>query len=423
MKYLSMTRKIKVLLPAIIFGVSIIFFVWVTATRPLSKPSPSKERVWIVEVITAQPKMLAPALTLYGKVETPHLTKAVSPNKGRVQSLLVKEGERVSTGQLLLALDERDFKLRLVQTEARVNELTAEIENEKIKFKNDQKALNYELSLLKLAKVAVERLRQLKTKNLGSDAAIDQAQENVERQKIAVNSRRLALNGYQSRVSSLQAKLQGTQADHDLATLDWDRSRIISPYEGYVASVDVTEGDQVVANQLLLTVYPTKSLEVKAMVPAPYQEEIQSAIAENSHLEASAKIGSTEIQLILDRVAAQADARGIDGIFYFTNHNDSIRIGRLIEITLYRPAHKDSVVVPRQALYGRNRIYKIVNNRLTALPVEIIGEYRHPSDTPGLLISSSSIKAGDLIVTNHLPNAVEGMLVTVSDQPKAVIEK
>ncbi len=410
-EYFIKIRKSSVFLPVIILGLSIVFFVWTTATRPVDTPSPVKERVWIVEAITAQPRSHAPTMVLYGTIETPDLMKAAAPNKGRVQTVLVREGDRVSAGQLLLALDERDFRFRLLQTEARVKELSAEIENEQIRFKNDQKGLGYESNLLKLSKAAVSRIKKLKIKNLVSETAVDEAQENLEKQKLTVNKRRLSLNGYQSRLLILDARRQGVLADRDLARLDLERSAIKSPYEGYVAKIDVSEGDQVVANQLLLTLYPTHSLEVKAMIPAPYRAEIQSAIAEQLPLEATAEIGKTELFLDLNRVSGQADTRGINAIFAFKEIDDSIRIGGLIEIKLHRPARANSVVIPPEALYGRNRIYKINDNRLSSLKVEVVGEYRDPHHGSGVLISSPSLEAGDLILTSYLPNAVDGMQV------------
>ena len=173
-----------------------------------------------------------------------------------------------------------------------------------------------------------------------------------------------------------------------------------------------------VANQLLLTLYPIRSLEVKAMIPAPYQEEIQSAIAENIPLEATAGIGRTEMHLKLNRVSGQADTRGINAIFAFKEVDNSIRIGGLIEIKLHRPARANSVVLPPEALYGRNRIYTIRDNRLSSLEVEVVGEYRDPNHDSGILISSPSLEAGDLILTSYLPNAVDGMRVEFRDRNK-----
>jgi len=411
-------KKLKIYFPIIILGMSIIFFLSLKATRPVSIPSPVKEQVWIVNAETIQPRFLSPTLVLYGTVETPDLMKATAPNKGRVEKVVVREGDRISVGQMLLALDERDFRFRLQQADARVKELSAEIENEQIKFKNDQKGLAYESNLVKLSQAAVKRTQKLKHKNLVSDASVDEAQENLEKQKILFNNRKLSLNSYQSRLSILEARRLGAQADRDLAQLDLERSSIVSPYEGYVAKIDVSEGDQVVANQLLLTLYPTHSLEVKAMIPAPFQGELQSAITKNISLKASAKIGRTELQLDLDRISGQADTRGIDAIFAFKDYDDSIRVGSLVEVKMHRPPRKNSVVLPPESLYGRNRIYKIINNRLSSLEVEIIGEHRNPNHHSGVLISSPSLESGDLILTSYLPNAADGMQVKIRNKSK-----
>ncbi|MGB0462234.1 MAG: biotin/lipoyl-binding protein, partial [Flavobacteriales bacterium] len=60
---------------------------------------------------------------------------------GRIGARPVTEGQRVSEGELLVALDEADIQPALAQAEAQVNDLKAQIRSEQVRYRNDQAAL------------------------------------------------------------------------------------------------------------------------------------------------------------------------------------------------------------------------------------------------------------------------------------------
>lgn len=406
-----MIRNTKVIRPLVILGISVLVFLGLKITRPVHRPVDTRERIWTVDTVIARPAPLSPALTLYGQLETSDLTRAAASNRGRVQQVLVREGQRITPGQLMLTLDERDFQPARLQAQAKVQEFLAEIDREQLRFESDKKALKHELSLLKLAEAAVARAVTMKAKNLGSNASLDEAREALENQKLAANSRQYSLNEYAIRLSILKAKLQQQQAELQIAELDLERSRIHAPFEGYVADVEVAEGDHVNVNQILLSYYPADSLELRALIPAPFQAEIQLALLERTVLTASASGVSGPINLRLDRLAGQAESRGIDGFFTIQPKVEDLRLGSRLSLILDRPIVDNAVAIPYEALYGRNRVYKIVDGRLLAINVRVLGDYSKPDEQTALLISSSLIKEGDLILTTHLPNALNGLRV------------
>jgi hypothetical protein len=88
------------------------------------------------------------------------------------------------------------------------------------------------------------------------------------------------------------------------------------------------------------------------------------------------------------------------------------RIGTIVLVYLQRPIQNNMIRVPYQAMYGRERVYQIKNNRLQAVSVKTIGEYKHETQTE-LLITSQQLNSGDAILTTHLPNALTGLKVDV----------
>jgi HlyD family secretion protein len=413
-----MSPTLKRWLPAAIILCAVAVFIGLKATRPQQPQVLPKERIWYVETVVAQPQRLAPALTLYGQVETPDLIKAAAPGRARVQQVLVREGSSITPNQVVLTLDPRDFEPKVLQAQARVNQLHARIASEQLRHASDRDALKHDQSLLELAQLAVERAEKMKRQKLGSEAALDQAREVYERQALVLTARKLVLDDHSARMDQLRAQLQEAEAELASVRLDLERSRIHAPFAGYIAQVDVAAGDQVTANQFLLSMYPSDKLEVRAKIPAPFQAELQRAVAGGERLQATADFAGAPLLLTLDRIAGEADPRGIDAFFRIDRGAGQLRLGSRLSLALRRPAHDDAVAIPAAALYGSQRIYTLADGRLQGIDVTRLGERIGPHGAPELLVTSPQIKAGDRIVISHLPNAVTGLRAEpISDEP------
>ena len=58
-----------------------------------------------------------------------------------------------------------------------------------------------------------------------------------------------------------------------------------------------------------------------------------------------------------------------------------------------------------------NTVYKVVGQRLKAIPVTRQGDYADHDTIAKSLIVAADIQDGDVIMTTQLPNAVENLLV------------
>ena len=149
----------------------------------------------------------------------------------------MREGDRVISDQPLVTLDERDFLPQLDQARADVAELEAQLRSEDARYQSDLEAQKQEQKLLALYRGGVDRARRLQKKQLGSDSALDQAEQELARQSLAVTSRALAIADHPARRSALEARLRRAHARQDEIALDYERSRVRAPYAGIVAQV------------------------------------------------------------------------------------------------------------------------------------------------------------------------------------------
>ena len=168
-----------------------------------------------VEDITSQVR--AP-----GKIEAKLQVKISADLPGKVSHLLVKEGDRVTKGQLMLQLDDTQYRSMLDQSraalssgEARLREATAA---EKVSDSN------------------YERQRALFAQKLLSQAEWDQATSANESAHVAVATAH-------EEISRAQAAVTG-------AMDNVNKCRFLAPFDGVVSALNVEQGEVVITGTM-----------------------------------------------------------------------------------------------------------------------------------------------------------------------------
>lgn len=406
----------KFVIPVLIIICAIAFFKLMLASKEDSPAIKVNEHVWRVEQKIIEKQTLSPIMTLYGKIETSDLLNAAAPASSRVEKILVKEGQTVEKGQLMLLLDQADFEPLVKQAQGKVNELNALIKSEQLRHEINVKSLKYEKKLLNLSEKALTRAEKVKKQKLGSISETELAMQQVEKQRLSYNLMQFSVSEHAARAEQLQARLLQAEADLAKAQLAIERSKINAPFTGIVAKVNVAQGDRVNNNEKLLSFYSLEKLEIRAKLPINVLHEIQKNLMDGNELKGIASTGGHQTAVLLERLSGEGQASGIDAIFSVQSNaveakpGSSLRIGSIVVISLTRAAQKELIRVPHQAMYGNDRLYKIVDQRLQLVKVETIGEYRQQNEAQ-LLIKSDNLQSGDVILSTHLPNAFSGLKV------------
>jgi len=419
-KLYKMLRKF--IIPVIIFVFAIAFFKLMLATKDESVEIEIEEHVWRVEQTIIKKLKLSPAITLYGRIETSELLNAAAPAAGQVAKVLVKEGQHIDKGQLMLALEAEDFEPLIKQSQGKVNELKALIKSELLRHEVNLDSLKNEKKLLLLSEKALNRAEKVKRQNLGSVSETEQAMQKVEKQRMAYNSMQFSVNEHEARQEQLQARLLQAEAELSRNQLAFKRSQIYAPFKGVVAKVNVAQGDRVNSNEKLLSFYSMEGLDIRAKLPINMMAEVQQNIRDGHVLTGMASNGGQQVPVILKRLSGEGQASGVDAILSMQANGSHFRIGSIAVVRLQRMAQGDLIAVPYQAMYGTDRLYKIVDNRLQSVTVQSVGEYAAADKNSAmsldqsqkmtqLLIRSDELNSGDAILSTHLPNAFSGLKV------------
>ncbi len=155
-----------------------------------------------------------------GHLEHEDQVKLTTEEIGRVTQLLVAEGDRVKKGQLLLRIDDEAYRAAAEQDEAQVKLQQIAIERQQLKLENIQRQW--------------ERKHMLYEQKLIDEDSFEEATNERDLAKVDLQSSREQLS---------QAKAELAQAQDRLS-----KTRVYSPLEGIVTSLDIKVGETAISS-------------------------------------------------------------------------------------------------------------------------------------------------------------------------------
>jgi HlyD family secretion protein len=405
---------IKKAAPLLIIAVLAIGgFALLIATRPHTPPIADVEREWTVETMAAAVGQHVPILTLLGSVESSQAVQLRAAITADVSAIRVNEGDQVAAGAPLLELDGKEVKLQLQQREAELAEVNALLASEQSRYDSDRTILQHEQELLSLAQQELTRAQSLKRDHLASQTRIDEARQTVLRQQIAVDQRQLAIQDHAARKAKLESQAAKAAALRDQARLDVQHTRLHAPFEARITRLVSAPGDRVRPGDTLMELYNIQTMQVRAQIPTPQLATLEAALATVPSLTAGALNNGQHIELTLSQLSGdiKQGRGGRDALFAFRQAYPQMVAGQVLSIRLRLPAVEDSIAIPREAVYGTDRIYTVVEGRLKGHAIQRLGETLSPAGRRLVLARSATLAAEDRIVVTQLPNAMDGLKV------------
>lgn len=407
----------RLLPPLLVVALAIGIFIALIISRPQAPVQERPAQGVLVDVQQIDFAELSPVLTLYGRLEAPQKANLRAAVTADVAEVYVFDGDNVEQGDVLIELDPREARLAVRQAEAELALIDAQIEAEKSQLKRNEALLGTQQQLVDLAKAAVNRAEKLQQSQLTSQALLDESISLQAQQSLELKQRQFDIQDHPILIAQLQANRQQAQAQLDRAELDLDRTVIKAPFSGRISSRQIAKGDRVQPGDALMTLYDVQQLEFRASIPQRYLADIYSVL-ETTSLSATATIFGQQYEFELQRLSGEVNANvaGRDGLFRLKGDPGSLAAGQFVSAQLTLPPHQNTVAIPYSALYGLDRVYRVKDNQLEAVQVSKIGDYSDQDGKSRLLIQSDALQQGDHIITTQLPNAINGLAVTIKDE-------
>ncbi len=403
------------ILPLVIIILTLVLLVMLKLVQPEPPVKEQEEKTWTVQTIQLVAGAKSPQLELYGQVESPHTATITSIINADVKSLDVNEGQHITEGQLLITLDDSDVKLSFDDKTSYVAELEALIESEKNRYKNDLVALKLEKSLVSLAEKKLAREAKTSKSNLTSQSSFDSQKQALNNQKLALNARQLNVTDHPARLAQLEARLSRNRALAQQAENDLLRATVTAPFDGIVLKTMVSPGERVRPGEVLLEIYATEQIELRAQLPQKFVAIIKRSLALQLPLKASVLTDTGEQTVSMNRISGSLtdSGQGVDALFTVDSEViKSLTIGDTLEMILNLPAIENIFSVPVSSIYGSNRIYRVEDDRLVSISVEKLGR-QYSEGKQYILVRNGKLQPGDEIITTQLPHAINGLKVKI----------
>jgi len=225
-----------------------------------------------------QPEQPDGAIVLYGNVDIRQVQLAFKTRE-RISQLDVEEGEHVSAGQPLAALDSSRFTLALQRAEARVAAQREQLAALEAGTRPQEiRTLQAETEAARVtaanSRRSYERLKQLAAQKLVPqeqvDLALAAADADQARWHAAQQRQKLAEIGPRTEeINAARATLNTLLAERALAELDLAETRLEAPTAGVIENRILEVGDIAAPDRPVLTLALNNPLWVRAYLPEP----------------------------------------------------------------------------------------------------------------------------------------------------------
>jgi len=328
-----------------------------------------------VRVAKAQRGPIRSLVSTNGKVEPLRNFEAHAPISTTVKRLLVKEGDRVKKGQLLVQLDDADIRAKAASAQAQIR--AAQADQSALKTGGTQEeviTLNSQLikarSARETAQRNVEALRRLQQQGAASAGEVRQAEDTLQRAEADLSLLEQKQKERYSPPEVARIEAQSTEADAAYASAEnsLHKSTVLAPFDGVIYSVPVKEGAFVQGGELLLQEANLSNVLVRAFVDEPDVGRLQVGQKVEITWDAvPGRVWNGSVNTVPATVRLRGN-RNVGETTCLIDNNDLRLLPNInVGVTIVTAQHNDVLTLQRDALRmddSRPYVYRIDDDRL-----------------------------------------------------------
>ena len=360
---------------------------WFMATKKTAKRTPPPVSSPMVTTIPAVSGTVELAVKALGTVKAAQQTAIRARVSGTVEELGTHfdSGGLVKEGEVLLRLDEEDYKNTLKQKESALAKAKADYD--------------LEMGQQKVARTEVKQLGKLMP-------------ESVKDSSLALRVPHLA---------QAKATVQAAEAEARQAKVNLERTTIVAPYNALVVERNVSLGSQASTSDTLATLASTDEYRVEAAIPLDRLLSLGLAKYEGIPAHVVTSTGQQREGVVLRTLGALDSTTRMGRVLVsipdplgLKNNAPPLMIGDHVKVELKAGQLEDVVTLPRSALRGGERVWVAVPEgngyKLDIRPVNAAWR-----DTEIAYIDKG-LKPGELIVTSTIGAPVQGMSIRLASE-------
>ncbi len=334
-----------------------------------------------VRVERAQRGAIIASISTNGRIDPIGNFEAHAPAPATVKNVLVKEGDGVKAGQLLVQLDDATAQADAARAEAQLR--AAEVSLRAIQKGGTQEevmtnraALVKARSDLESAQRNLEALQRLEKSGAASPAEVATAQNHVKATQAQVEllegkqTSRFSPDELQHAQAREAEARAAVAAAHDLLA----NSNIRAPRAGMVYALPVRRGEYVNAGELLVQVADLHTVTVRAFVDEPDIGRLAGGQRVDVTWDAlPGRVWEGTVTSVPTTVTVRG-TRTVGEITCEVNNQDLRLLPAVnVSVTVITARHEDVLTVAREAVHqedGKRFVFAVVNGELKRTDVE-----------------------------------------------------
>ena len=367
----------------VVIGIAMSFF---RSLAPSSNPSAAKNAAPAAttsaiknttleflpqEIFKVTPIELKQTMALSGALRAVDQASVKARVAAEVREVLVREGESVTAGQILVRMDSSEFQARVDQAKGNLHAMRAQHD---IASKNR------------------DNNRALLDKGFISRAAFDNTA---------------------SQFAAAQANVESAQGALDIVQKLLNDSVVRAPISGLIAVRNVQPGEKVSTDYKLLDIVNLKKMECEALVPTSDIPKIKIGQSVLLHIEGLTEEFIGNVTRI--NPATQAGSRSIAIYIQVANPQDMLKVGMFVDAQLVLRTKANAIAIPQTAVHKESSgayVYALEKNLIVRKNITLGQEGR--SGEVALIEITSGLNVEDQIVKTDMGNLRPGTAVRMT---------
>ena len=328
---------------------------------------------------------------------------------GVVKSLIVCEGKHVKAGEMLLELEDREYRLRLEKQQALRLKYLSDLYLERQFAVVDKEVPAATLEKLNKAEAEFNKASSAFRKGLVSQADFEKAEKDYEIALIEAGRKK-------DEIMASSKGVTGQEIEVKIAQMELDKTRIRAPFAGIITDIKISPREHIDAGRELFTLVNISQIRVKAKV---LESEIgKMSVGREVDLRFSAYPGKV-FKGLVEAISPIVNAEDKTCAVHISvdNPTEEIKPGMHAEVEIAAEIHKNKLLVPQESILvrgGRKLVFVVEGDLAKWRYVQIGLENEDfaeilPSERP-----EEMVKEGELVITEGHFTLAHDTRVTIS---------
>jgi HlyD family secretion protein len=326
---------------------------------------------------------------------------------GRVEQVLIEDGALVDAGEPIAMLSNTNLQLEVLGREAAVTEqlnnmrtIELQLEQNRLSHKRNLVEIEYQVTRLNRA---IDRQRELASKNLVSQSTIDELDDELtyyrNRREVTLESQATDTRMQEQQLRQLREAGDQLQASLGFARKNLDDLNIRAPVAGKLSGFNIEVGQSIARGGRLGQIDDPDGYKLNVSIDEYYLGRVdleQTAVAEH---------GRQNLGLRVAKIYPQVNNGQFEVDMTFNDEPAGLRRGQTLQVKLTLGDNTDALLIPNGSFYqetGGNWVFVVSADGTEAVRRDVrLG--RRNTDYIEVL---DGLEAGERVVTSPYTNYV-----------------